>query len=43
MNQTNKQGANPPLDEKTIDRDPIKQFRNWFDAAVASGSRLPNR
>jgi pyridoxamine 5'-phosphate oxidase len=41
MNQTNKQGANPPLDEKTIDRDPIKQFRNWFDAALASGSRLP--
>jgi pyridoxamine 5'-phosphate oxidase len=41
MNQTNKQGANPPLDEKTIDRDPIKLFRNWFDAALASGSRLP--
>src|SRR6266550_2574147 len=29
------------LDEKTIDRDPIKLFRNWFDAAIASGSRLP--
>jgi pyridoxamine 5'-phosphate oxidase len=41
MNQTNKQGANPPLDEKTIDRDPIKQFRRWFDDAINSGSRLP--
>jgi pyridoxamine 5'-phosphate oxidase len=29
------------LDEKTVDRDPIKLFRNWFDAALASGSRLP--
>ena len=29
------------LDESTVDRDPIKLFRNWFDAAVASGSRLP--
>jgi pyridoxamine 5'-phosphate oxidase len=29
------------LDETTVDRDPIKQFRLWFDAAIASGSRLP--
>ncbi|MEP6717972.1 MAG: pyridoxamine 5'-phosphate oxidase [bacterium] len=29
------------LDEKTADRDPIKLFRNWFAAALASGSRLP--
>jgi pyridoxamine 5'-phosphate oxidase len=29
------------LDETTVDRDPIKLFRNWFDAALASGSRLP--
>ena len=29
------------LDETTVDRDPIKLFRNWFDAAIASGSRLP--
>jgi len=41
MNQTNKQGSNPPLDEKTIDPDPIKQFRRWFDDAINSGSRLP--
>ena len=29
------------LDETTLDHDPIKLFRNWFDAAQASGSRLP--
>jgi pyridoxamine 5'-phosphate oxidase len=29
------------LDENTVDRDPIKLFRYWFDAAIASGSRLP--
>ena len=40
MNQTDNQPATT-LDEKTIDRDPIKLFRNWFDAALASGSRLP--
>jgi pyridoxamine 5'-phosphate oxidase len=29
------------LDEATVDRDPIKLFRRWFDDAIASGSRLP--
>jgi pyridoxamine 5'-phosphate oxidase len=29
------------LDENTVDRDPIKLFRNWIDAAIASGSRQP--
>ena len=29
------------LDETTVDPNPINQFRKWFDAAVASGSRLP--
>jgi pyridoxamine 5'-phosphate oxidase len=29
------------LDEKTVDRDPIKQFQSWFDEARACGSRLP--
>jgi pyridoxamine 5'-phosphate oxidase len=29
------------LDENRVDRDPIKLFRYWFDAAIASGSRLP--
>jgi pyridoxamine 5'-phosphate oxidase len=41
MSQIDKQESSPPLDESTVDRDPIKQFRLWFDAAVASGSRLP--
>jgi pyridoxamine 5'-phosphate oxidase len=41
MSQNDKQESSPPLDEATVDRDPIKQFRLWFDAAVASGSRLP--
>jgi pyridoxamine 5'-phosphate oxidase len=29
------------LDEKTIDRDPIKQFQAWFDDAVAAKLPLP--
>jgi len=29
------------LDEKTVDRDPLQQFRCWFNDATASGSRLP--
>ncbi|HKP46287.1 MAG TPA: pyridoxamine 5'-phosphate oxidase [Pyrinomonadaceae bacterium] len=29
------------LDESTVDRSPINQFRKWFEAALASGSRLP--
>jgi pyridoxamine 5'-phosphate oxidase len=41
MNQTGKDSSAPGLDEATVDRDPIKLFRNWFAAAVASGSRLP--
>jgi pyridoxamine 5'-phosphate oxidase len=41
MSQNDKQESSPPLDEATVDPDPIKQFRLWFDAAVASGSRLP--
>ncbi len=41
MNQTDKQETTTALDEKTADRDPIKLFLNWFDAALASGSRLP--
>src|SRR6267143_1772689 len=40
MNQSDNQLA-ITLDEKTADRDPIKLFRHWFDAALASGSRLP--
>ena len=29
------------LDEKTIDRDPIKQFQIWFDEAVAAKLPMP--
>lgn len=29
------------LDEKTIDRDPIKQFQVWFHDAIAAGLPLP--
>jgi len=29
------------LDEQTIDRDPINQFKRWFADAVASGMKLP--
>jgi pyridoxamine 5'-phosphate oxidase len=31
-----------PLDERTVDPDPIRLFRRWFDEAIASGSRLPD-
>lgn len=41
MNQQPDSTSTIGLDEKTIDRDPINLFRNWFDAAIASGSRLP--
>jgi pyridoxamine 5'-phosphate oxidase len=34
--------AHEGLDEKTIDPDPIRLFRRWFDEAIASGSRLPD-
>jgi pyridoxamine 5'-phosphate oxidase len=30
------------LDEHKVDRNPIDLFRRWFDAAIASGSRLPD-
>jgi pyridoxamine 5'-phosphate oxidase len=30
------------LDEKTIDRDPIKQFQTWFDDAFAAKLPLPD-
>lgn len=41
MNQHQNPIAKTFLDAATVDRDPIKLFRNWFDAAIASGSRLP--
>ena len=29
------------LDEHAIDRDPVNQFKRWFDDAAASGMKLP--
>jgi pyridoxamine 5'-phosphate oxidase len=42
MNETQNQNAPDDLDEKTVDPDPLKLFRRWFDQAIASGSRLPD-
>ncbi|HKO62960.1 MAG TPA: pyridoxamine 5'-phosphate oxidase [Pyrinomonadaceae bacterium] len=41
MSETDTQPLPNVLDEKTVDRNPIDLFRRWFDAAVESGSRLP--
>lgn len=40
MSETDKPSSTV-LDETTVDRDPIKLFRRWFDDAIASGSHLP--
>ena len=29
------------LDDRVIDRDPFRQFKRWFDEAIASGMKLP--
>jgi pyridoxamine 5'-phosphate oxidase len=42
MNDTELQTLPDVLDEKDVDSNPIDLFRRWFDAAVASGSRLPD-
>ncbi len=42
MNDTELQTLPDVLDEKTVDSNPIDLFGRWFDAAVASGSRLPD-
>jgi pyridoxamine 5'-phosphate oxidase len=41
MSDSNPNLANH-LDENDIDPDPISLFRSWFEAAIASGSRLPD-
>ena len=41
MNETQNSIAAEDLDERTVEHEPIKQFRDWFDNALASGSRLP--
>jgi len=30
------------LDERSVDRDPLRQFRGWFDEAIAAGLPEPN-
>jgi len=42
MNDTAQQTLDGVLDEENVDSNPIDLFRRWFDAAVASGSRLPD-
>lgn len=43
MNETQNQNrGDDGLDESTVDPDPFKLFRRWFDDAIASGSRLPD-
>ncbi len=42
MGENHEHRLSQSLDEKTVDRNPIKLFRRWFDDAVASGSRLPD-
>lgn len=32
----------PPLDDGTLDPDPIVQFKQWFDVAAAAGIKLPD-
>ena len=41
MSETDTKTLPEVLDEKTVDRNPIDLFRRWFEAAVNSGSRLP--
>lgn len=39
---TDEQTLPDVLDEKNVDPNPIDLFRRWYDAATASGSRLPD-
>ena len=42
MNEDELKSAEPTLDEKSVDPDPIRLFQRWFDDAKASISRLPD-
>ena len=42
MSETQEQALPDGLDEKNVEPNPFDLFRRWFDAAVASGSRLPD-
>lgn len=42
MNDTPANHTAETLDERHVDRNPIQLFQRWFDAAIASGARLPD-
>ena len=42
MRETGQETVTDVLDEKSVDPNPIDLFRHWYDAAAASGSRLPD-
>jgi len=41
MNDTKPQYNSDSIDEKTVDRDPLKLFQRWLDEAIAAGIHLP--
>lgn len=41
MNEIRERIISDELDERFIDPDPIKQFQEWFDDAIADGLKLP--
>ena len=41
MNEAPHQNNADSIDEKTVDRDPLKLFQRWLDQAVATGINLP--
>src|SRR3990172_11360545 len=41
MSDTQKDYGSEELDEKTVDRDPIRQFQDWKNDAVAENLILP--
>ena len=41
MDETKHQYNSDSIDEKTVDRDPLKLFQRWLDEAIASGTHLP--
>jgi len=42
MNEIQEQTLPDVLDEKNVDPNPIDLFRRWYEAAIKSGSRLPD-
>jgi pyridoxamine 5'-phosphate oxidase len=42
MNESQTNDIQTTLDEKNVDPNPITLFRQWFEEAIASGSRLPD-